>query len=249
MTQLTYGGRHRNGKPLRPCRPDYRMRTWRGRDPAGGRGFLGILCLLAALVAFAPPKLAEASELSADLAARRAKVMEKLGADAMLILWSAPAQRYSLDIDYEYRQDSNLYYLTGITQEGTMLVMMPGNRSRREILFVKDPDPVQEHWRGRRLTVEEARERTGIATVMLASPVEPFVKAMAGRKAPGRGALRSADGRRPRLRRRSCPGWTADGNCRRRRDPRARWETAPSGCPACFPGCIRPGVKSARTRR
>ena len=39
--------------------------------------------------------------------------MDRLGADAMLILWSAPTQRYSLDIDYEYRQDSNLYYLTG----------------------------------------------------------------------------------------------------------------------------------------
>ena len=67
----------------------------------------------------------------------------------MLILWSAPTQRYSLDIDYEYRQDSNLYYLTGVTQEGTILVLMPGNVSRREILFVKDSDPAQEHWRGR----------------------------------------------------------------------------------------------------
>ena len=45
--------------------------------------------------------------------------MERLGPDAMLILWSAPPQRYSLDIDYEYRQDSNLYYLTGLTQEDT----------------------------------------------------------------------------------------------------------------------------------
>ena len=39
--------------------------------------------------------------------------MTRLGAETMLILWSAPTQRYSLDIDYEYRQDSNLYYLTG----------------------------------------------------------------------------------------------------------------------------------------
>ena len=34
---------------------------------------------------------------------------------------------------------------------------MPGNATRREILFVKDRDPVQEHWRGRTLTREEAR--------------------------------------------------------------------------------------------
>ena len=44
-----------------------------------------------------------ASELSEDLKARRARVMERVGADSMLILWSAPSRRYSLDIDYEYR--------------------------------------------------------------------------------------------------------------------------------------------------
>ena len=78
-----------------------------------------------------------ATELSDDLKARRARVMDALGADAMLIVWSAPPQRYSLDIDYEYRQDSNLYYLTGITQDDTILVLMPGNTTHREILFVK----------------------------------------------------------------------------------------------------------------
>ena len=35
-------------------------------------------------------------------------------ADSMLIVLSAPTRVYSLDVDYEYRQDSNLYYLTGI---------------------------------------------------------------------------------------------------------------------------------------
>src|SRR5258708_27795208 len=109
---------------------------------------------------------AHASEFSDDLKARRARVMEKLGPEAMLILWSAPAQRYSLDIDYEYRQDSNLYYLTGIPQEGTILVLMPGNTSHREILFVKDSDPVQEHWRGHALSPDEARARSAIDTVL-----------------------------------------------------------------------------------
>src|SRR6266496_6263924 len=88
---------------------------------------------------------ASASELSDDLKARRARVMEKLGPDAMLILWSAPPQRYSLDIDFEYRQDSNLYYLTGLTQETTILVLMPGNKTCRELLFVKDRNPAREH--------------------------------------------------------------------------------------------------------
>src|SRR3989440_11190483 len=115
---------------------------------------------------------ARASELGDDLAARRARVMNALGPDTMLVVWSAPPQRYSRDIDYEYRQDSNLYYLTGITPDDTILVLMPGNASRREILFVKDRNPAREHWTGHRLTPDEAKTTTGIETVLTASQFE-----------------------------------------------------------------------------
>ena len=125
---------------------------------------------------------ARASELSDDLKARRGRAMEKLGPDAIAILWSAPSVRYSLDIDYEYRQDSNLYYLTGITQEQTILVLMPGNQSKREILFVWDRNLLREHWTGRRLTHEEATERSGIDTVLDASQFDAFIAAMLDRR-------------------------------------------------------------------
>ena len=65
-----------------------------------------------------------ASEFSDDLNARRARVMERLGPNAVMIFWSAPPARYSQDVDYEYRQDSNLYYLTGVEQEQTILVLL-----------------------------------------------------------------------------------------------------------------------------
>jgi Xaa-Pro aminopeptidase len=125
---------------------------------------------------------AGASEFSDDLAARRSRVMEKLGTDAMLVLWSAPPQRYSLDVDYEYRQDSNLYYLTGLTQEDTILVLMPGNAKRREILFIKDRNPAREHWTGRLLSAAEASERTGIETVLTTSQFDTFAAAMLDRR-------------------------------------------------------------------
>ena len=76
----------------------------------------------AAIGLLAATVVIQASELSDDLAARRARLIERLGSDSMLIVLSAPTRSYSLDIDYEYRQDSNLYYLTGLTQEGTILV-------------------------------------------------------------------------------------------------------------------------------
>jgi Xaa-Pro aminopeptidase len=122
--------------------------------------------------------LARGSELSDDLKARRARVMDRLGPEALLVLWSAPPARYSRDVDYEYRQDSNLYYLTGLTQEDTILVLMPGNATKRELLFIKDRNPAREHWTGRLLTHDEAKAETGIETVLSTSDFEAFATAI-----------------------------------------------------------------------
>jgi Xaa-Pro aminopeptidase len=137
-----------------------------------------VLGLLAASRAFAGP-------LQDDLKARRARAMERLGPDTMAIFWSAPVRVYSLDVDYEYRQDSTFYYLTGIDQPETILVLMPGNATRREILFVREADARREHWEGHSLTAAEASDESGIATVMTANQFEPFIAAMLSKRPLG----------------------------------------------------------------
>src|SRR5262245_14819388 len=146
---------------------------------------LAVLSILAPLTVTAGP-------LQDDLKARRARAMERLGPDTMAIFWSAPTRRYSLDVDYEYRQDSNLLYLTGIDQEETILVLMPGNESRREILFIRDADPRREHWTGHSLTPAEATAQSGIDTVMSATLFEPFVAAMLSARPMGGGPTENA---------------------------------------------------------
>jgi Xaa-Pro aminopeptidase len=140
---------------------------------------LGLLLLL--LV----PLGAQAGPLQDDLKARRARLMERLGPEAMAIFWSAPARVYSADVDYEYRQDSNTFYLTGIDQEETILVLMPGNETRREILFVREANTRREHWVGHSLTPAEASADSGIATVMTAGEFEPFIAALFSKRAMG----------------------------------------------------------------
>ena len=93
-----------------------------------------LLCLSLGSAAAA----AVAGPLQDDVKARRARLMERLGPEALGIFWSAPARVFSGDVNYEYRQDSNLLYLTGIDQEETILVLMPGNETQKEILFVRD---------------------------------------------------------------------------------------------------------------
>ncbi len=136
-----------------------------------------LLTLTAAVILLsAAPSLA--GPLQDDLKARRGRAMEALGPEALAIFWSAPVRVYSNDVEYEYRQDSNLFYLTGIDQEDTILVLMPGNETRREILFMREADARREHWQGHTLTATEATAQSGIETVMTASQFEPFIAAM-----------------------------------------------------------------------
>jgi Xaa-Pro aminopeptidase len=134
------------------------------------------------------PLAAWAGPLQDDLRARRIRAMEQLGPDALAILWSAPTRLYSLDVEYEYRQDSNLLYLSGIDQEETILVLMPGNQTRKEILFIRSADPRREHWNGHSLTPAEATAQSGIQTVMTLEQFEPFVAAMLSKRAMGASA-------------------------------------------------------------
>jgi Xaa-Pro aminopeptidase len=117
-----------------------------------------------------------------ELRARRARLGEKLGAGSVAILWSAPARVYSRDVDYEYRQDSDLLYLTGVDQPETILVLLPGSPRRSEILFITPSNPRQEHYVGKFLTAAEARARTGIETVLLTTQFDQFLTAMFNRR-------------------------------------------------------------------
>ena len=102
-------------------------------------------------------------------------MMEEMGNRGMLILFSADSARYSGDVDYEFRQENNLYYLTGIRQPNITLVLMPQNSDRREILFLPAPNPERELWTGKMLTAQEAGEISGIETVWSASEFDRFI--------------------------------------------------------------------------
>ncbi len=120
-----------------------------------------------------------AGDLASDLVARRARLMEGLGADTLLIGRGAPVRTYSLDVDYEYRQSSSFYYLTGIELSDAALVLIPGATARRELLFIPERDPEREHWTGRLPSFEDAAETSGIETVLPIGELESFLAALA----------------------------------------------------------------------
>jgi Xaa-Pro aminopeptidase len=63
--------------------------------------------------------------------------------------------------------NSDLFYLTGVEQEQTILLLYPeaDEPKNREILFLREPTPENELWEGHKLSKDEARERTGIANI------------------------------------------------------------------------------------
>lgn len=66
-----------------------------------------------------------------------------------------------------FRQNADLFYLTGIDQEETVLVLFPGHPDPklREVLFLRETNEHIAVWEGEKLTKEKARELSGIATI------------------------------------------------------------------------------------
>jgi Xaa-Pro aminopeptidase len=118
----------------------------------------------------------------AELAARRAKVAEYIGAKSLLVLFSGEPRVYAGDVDYEFRQENNLFYLTHLNQQGATLVLVPGATQYREILFLPRRIPSQEVWTGHMYSAEEAYKLSGVAEIWDAAEFEPFVRALRQRR-------------------------------------------------------------------
>ena len=112
-----------------------------------------------------------------ELAERRVRILDRMGSGIM-ILFGAEPKVFSNDVNYPYRQESNLFYLTGISQPGATLVLLPGNPDQKEILFLPPRDPAREIWTGHMIGVDEARRRTGITQVWPSEEFDAFVEAV-----------------------------------------------------------------------
>ncbi|MGE7778135.1 aminopeptidase P N-terminal domain-containing protein [Chitinophaga sp. NPDC101104] len=72
------------------------------------------------------------------------------------------------DALHPFKQNADLYWLTGIDQEDTMLVLFPDNPDPkyREVLVLVRPNELKEKWDGHRLRREEATAISGIKTIV-----------------------------------------------------------------------------------
>jgi Xaa-Pro aminopeptidase len=93
-------------------------------------------------------------------AQRRSRVLESI--DGVAIIPAAPVTIRNNDVEHEYRQDSDLYYLTGFDEPDSLLLLSTAHPEHRAVLFVRPRDPEREVWDGARAGVEGAKERCGV---------------------------------------------------------------------------------------
>jgi Xaa-Pro aminopeptidase len=130
-----------------------------------------------------PAPVFDAQARLAELAARRARAAQEIGKESLLVLFSGEPRVYTNDVDYEFRQENNLYYLTGLRQQRATLVLIPGHTTTREILLIPRRNPAAETWTGHMYSPEEARAISGISEIWEATEFEPFMRALRFRRA------------------------------------------------------------------
>ena len=98
--------------------------------------------------------------LPSEYRQRREQLMSKIG-NGTAIFRSAPVAVMHNDVEYNFRQDSDFFYLTGFNEPEAVAVLAPHHPEHRFVLFVQPKDWEKEVWSGYRTGVEAAKERFG----------------------------------------------------------------------------------------
>ncbi len=113
----------------------------------------------------------------------RERFCAKLPPDSIAILVSNDEMPRSGDASFPFRQNPDLFYLTGIDQEQTMLILFPDatDPKHREVLFVRQTNDHIKVWEGHKYTQEEGRKISGIQQVMWTSEFEGLLNMLVHR--------------------------------------------------------------------
>jgi Xaa-Pro aminopeptidase len=82
------------------------------------------------------------------------------------------------DALYPFKQNSDLFWLSGINQEDSLVILFPDNPDPRyrEVLVLVRPNELKEKWDGKRLRVKEAQEISGIQSIIWLDSLDAFLQ-------------------------------------------------------------------------
>jgi Xaa-Pro aminopeptidase len=82
------------------------------------------------------------------------------------------------DAIHSFKQNSDLYWLTGVEQEDSMVILFPNNPDPkyREVLVLVRPNELKEKWDGKRLRANEATTISGIPTIVWLDTIDALLQ-------------------------------------------------------------------------
>ncbi|MFD1143195.1 aminopeptidase P family protein [Larkinella insperata] len=95
----------------------------------------------------------------------RRRLAELLKPKSLVVLHANDIMPTNADGSMGFRQSNDLFYLSGVDQEETILVLFPDHPDERfrEVLFLRETNELIEIWEGHKLTKEEAEQTSGIS--------------------------------------------------------------------------------------
>jgi len=117
-------------------------------------------------IATPPAPVFTDSERQTELAKRRSQVAAQMADNSVLVLFSAEPKLYTGDVDYVFRQENNLFYLTELKEQNISLVIEKKNGKVTETVYLPKRDPRFETWNGKRYSIDDARRISGITNVV-----------------------------------------------------------------------------------
>lgn len=113
---------------------------------------------------------------------RRDEVLKKMEQNSILILYSGIEVHVSADEYAHFEANRNFFYLTGLRREKMALLLDKASETPSIRLFIEKADPTMERWYGRKVTVEEAKEISGIDNVSFIDELESTLNMIMTRK-------------------------------------------------------------------
>jgi Xaa-Pro aminopeptidase len=106
----------------------------------------------------------------------RASLAKLLLPNSLVVVNANDILPTNADGNLPLRANSDLFYLTGIDQEESILLLCPGahEENQREILFLRETNELMATWEGHKLTKEEARKISGIKRIEWLSEFRPL---------------------------------------------------------------------------
>lgn len=96
---------------------------------------------------------------------RRNKLFNLLESNSVAIVYAGVSKIKSEDEFYPFTVNKNFFYLTGIVQENSVLVLVKTPGENRTLLFIDDYNEIKERWTGKRLPFDKASEISNIDSV------------------------------------------------------------------------------------